>query len=135
VVVEQIETTGESAALALIPDRSVLQVNMEHISVITARVEDTQGRVVLTSQNEVLFSLQGPGRSIGVGNGDPSSHEAERFIEHIAQINIDKLKARVLPFAERYDEITPDNDDVEWKWLINGKGEYLTPSVDSSRFN
>ena len=133
VVVEQIETTGESAALALIPDRSIIQANMEDVSVITVQVEDTQGRVVPISQNEVLFSLQGPGKIIGVGNGDPSSHEAERFIEHVAQVNIDRLKVKAFPSAERYAEVTPDYNDADWKWLINGKGEYAAPSVDSTR--
>jgi beta-galactosidase len=105
---------------------------MEDVSVITVQVQDIQGRVVPTSQNEVIFSLQGPGRIIGVGNGDPSSHEAERFIEQITQVNIDKLKVKALPLAERYAEITPNYDDADWKWLINGKGEYSAPIIDST---
>ena len=68
---EQIETTGEAAAIALIHDRSVIKANREDVSVITVRVQDTQGRVCPNSQNEVSFSLEGPGRIIGVGNGDP----------------------------------------------------------------
>jgi beta-galactosidase len=132
VVSDQIETTGESAALALAPDRSIIQANMEDVSIITVQVQDTHGRVVPTSRNEVIFSLQGPGRIIGIGNGDPSSHEAERFIEQIAQVNIDKLKVRALASAKQYAELTPDYDDVDWKLLINGKGEYSAPSVDST---
>ena len=132
VIAEQIETTGEPAVLALLPDRSIIQANMEDVSVITVQVEDTQGRIVPTSQNEVIFSLQGHGRIIGVGNGDPSSHEAERFIEQIAQVNIDKLKVRALALAERYAELTLEYNDADWKWLINGKGEYSAPSIDST---
>jgi len=42
------------------------------------RSRDAQGRVVPTAMNEVTFSVTGPGRIIGVGNGDPSSHEPDR---------------------------------------------------------
>ena len=133
VAAEQIETTGESAALSLVPDRSIIHANMEDVSVITVQVQDGQGRVVPTSRNEVIFSIQGPGRIIGVGNGDPSSHEDERFVDYIAQINIDSLKVRDLALSERYAELTPTYNDADWKWLINGKGDYSAPSIDSTR--
>ena len=38
---------------------------------------DAAGRTVPTATNEVQFRLEGPGEIIGVGNGDPSSHEAD----------------------------------------------------------
>src|SRR4029434_1798083 len=34
--------------------------------------------IVPTSGDEIAFSISGPGRIIGVGNGDPSSHEPDR---------------------------------------------------------
>ncbi len=39
---------------------------------------DAQGRVVPTADPRVYFDNSGPGRIIGVGNGDPSSHEPEQ---------------------------------------------------------
>jgi beta-galactosidase len=100
--------------------------------VITVQIQDTLGRVVPTSQNEVRFSLEGPGRILGVGNGDPSSHETEKFIEQVAQINIDRLKVRAIALAERYAELTPEYNDADWPLLINGKGEYSAPFIDST---
>jgi beta-galactosidase len=41
-------------------------------------VVDSQGRVVPTAGNDVSFSLSGPAAVVGVGNGDPSSHEPDR---------------------------------------------------------
>jgi beta-galactosidase len=32
---------------------------------------------VPTADHDVAFELSGPGRILGVGNGDPSSHEAD----------------------------------------------------------
>ena len=45
---------------------------------VVAQIVDAAGRIVPTAGDEVTFSLTGPGRVIGVGNGDPSSHEADR---------------------------------------------------------
>ncbi len=41
-------------------------------------MHDAEGRVVPVAMNDVQFSVSGAGRIIGVGNGDPSSHEADR---------------------------------------------------------
>jgi len=72
------ETTGAPAAVRLVPDRSVLNADNEDVSVIRVEIVDARGRVVPTADNEVSFSVTGPGRIIGVGNGNPSSHEPDR---------------------------------------------------------
>ncbi|MGH9392986.1 MAG: beta-galactosidase, partial [Terriglobales bacterium] len=65
------------AGLALAPDRDRILAGGEDVSVVTVEVRDAGGRVVPTASNLVRFTLQGPGRILGVGNGDPSSHEAD----------------------------------------------------------
>jgi len=42
------------------------------------RVLDAQGRLVPVADDEVTFRVTGNGTLIGVGNGDPSSHEADK---------------------------------------------------------
>jgi len=71
------ETTGEAAKLVLRPDRQKIAADAEDLSVITVEVVDAQGRPVATASNEVSFQISGPGRFIGVGNGDPSCHEPD----------------------------------------------------------
>jgi len=39
---------------------------------------DNQGRVVPVANNEVSFTVTGPGKLLGVGSGDPSSHEPDK---------------------------------------------------------
>merc|ERR1712232_1070099 len=39
---------------------------------------DSHGRVVPTAANLINFSVQGPGRVIGVGNGDPHCLEPDK---------------------------------------------------------
>ena len=73
----KIETTGAPAAVQLTPDRASINADGEDLSIITVSVADAQGRVVPTAGNLVHFELSGPGKIIGVGNGDPSCHEPD----------------------------------------------------------
>ncbi|HTU33786.1 MAG TPA: beta-galactosidase GalA [Candidatus Acidoferrum sp.] len=72
------ETTGAAHGIVLRPDRSTISADGEDVSVIAVEIVDRQGRVVPTAMNEVSFQLSGPGRLIGVGNGDPSCHEPDK---------------------------------------------------------
>jgi beta-galactosidase len=72
------ETTGAPAKLVLRPDRQKIAGNGEDVSVIAVEVVDAQGRVMPIASNEVTFKVDGPGRLIGVGNGDPSCHESDK---------------------------------------------------------
>lgn len=36
--------------------------------------------MVPTADNSISFAITGPGTIIGVGNGDPSSHEPDTFV-------------------------------------------------------
>lgn len=72
------ETTGAPAKLALRPDRTNLVSDGEDTIVVACEVQDSEGRVVPTASNLVQFHVTGPARIIGVGNGDPSSHEPDR---------------------------------------------------------
>jgi beta-galactosidase len=72
------ETTGSATAIQLVPDRSKIAADAEDLSVVEVRIVDAAGRVVPTAADDVTFTLTGPGRFIGVGNGDPSSHEPDR---------------------------------------------------------
>ena len=72
------ETTGAPVRILVKPDRLRIAADGEDVSVVEVMVADAEGRVVPTAMNEVTFNVTGPGRIIGVGNGDPSSHEADR---------------------------------------------------------
>ena len=72
------ETTGAPAALKLSADRSVLAADSADLAVVNVSVVDAEGRVVPVADNKIAFTLTGPGKLIGVGNGDPSSHEPDK---------------------------------------------------------
>jgi beta-galactosidase len=50
----------------------------EDVSSVMIEVQDAQERVVPAASNRVRFNLTGAGKIIGVGNGDPSCHEADK---------------------------------------------------------
>jgi beta-galactosidase len=72
------ETTGAPAAIRLTADRPALAADSADLAVVAVEVLDAQGRVVPTADNPITFTLAGPGKLIGVGNGDPSSHEPDK---------------------------------------------------------
>jgi len=72
------ETTGEPIKLKLIPDRLVIKADNEDISIVKVSLLDRQGHIVPTANNQVMFSITKNAKIIGVGNGDPSSHEPEK---------------------------------------------------------
>jgi beta-galactosidase len=74
VVVEEVSTTGEAAVLLLSADRSRITADRRDVTHLTVAVQDAQGRVVPTADNEITFAMDGPVRLIGVDNGDPFSH-------------------------------------------------------------
>ena len=76
----KVETTGEPASVQLTPNRSVIHADGEDVSVFTVSVTDAQGRVVPTAANNISFEVNGAGKMLGVGNGDPSCHEPDTFV-------------------------------------------------------
>jgi beta-galactosidase len=75
---DKVETSGAPAAIKLIADRLKINADGEDVSLVTVAVVDAEGRVVPIASDDVSFDLDGPGQIIGVGNGDPSSHEPDK---------------------------------------------------------
>jgi len=87
VITNTVVTTGVPAAIALIPDRSTMLADGRDVSVVKVAVLDSQGRVVPTATNEIDFSISAGGTILGVGNGNPSSHEADKGSNQRAVFN------------------------------------------------
>jgi beta-galactosidase len=75
---DQLETTGAPASIQLSPDRTDLQADGQDALVVPISLLDAKGRLVPYANNRVSFQLNGGGRILGVGNGNPSDHDADR---------------------------------------------------------
>jgi beta-galactosidase len=71
----ELATTGPPAAVALKADRSSISADRRDVTHVTVEIKDEQGRAVPVAMNEIVFTVEGEGRLIGVDNGDPMSHE------------------------------------------------------------
>ena len=117
----KVETTGAPAAVLLTPDRATIDANSEDVSVITVAVTDAAGRVVPAAGNAVKFELEGPGRIIGVGNGDPSCHEPDKFVATAPLRTVTIGGWRWKKIANIYTQDLPETgvsmDDSSWDKL------------------
>lgn len=93
---DRVETTGNPWMIKLLPDRIAILADGEDISIINAIVVDERGREVPDASNLIQFSIKGNGKIIGVGNGDPSSHEADKLAEGNWKRNLFNGKCQVI---------------------------------------
>jgi len=84
-----VETSGEPVRLVLAPDRAMgaaggratLAGDGRDAIAVTVSAADAQGRPVPTANLRARFDVSGAGQLIGVGNGDPNSHESSKAPE------------------------------------------------------
>ncbi|MEK4064199.1 MULTISPECIES: beta-galactosidase GalA [Paenibacillus] len=71
-------TAGQPYQICLYPDR--LEGQADGLDTIPVRVAilDEQGHIVPAADNEIRFEVTGAGSLLGVGNGNPSSHEPDK---------------------------------------------------------
>ena len=115
----KVETTTAPVVVRLTPDRASINADGEDLSIITVAITDAQGRIVPTAGNKVAFALTGPGRIIGVGNGDPSCHEPDAFVATASSraLPIDGWRWNKVadPYAVSLPEAAESFDDSAWK--------------------
>lgn len=74
-------TAGKPCKIILEPDRNWIGNGGEDAVPIKVYAVDDKGIEVPTADNLIKFNITGNGKIIGVGNGDPNSHESDRLPE------------------------------------------------------
>ena len=77
-------TTGEPNQISAIADRIGINADGQDLSFITIAINDKDGLNVPRSNNNISFSIDGPGEIIAIGNGDATSHESFLAMERKA---------------------------------------------------
>ncbi len=147
IIKKVVETTDEPFKIKLIPNKMEMMSDRRDIVVINVTAVDRKGREVPTAQNNLLFTLEGPARILGVGNGDPASHEKEQFHESIQRVAIINLKEHPVGSLNDTSLTLYEVDDSHWlkafsiihkDWrtytdsLITVRGYFYLPEFNSN---
>lgn len=110
-----VKTTLSPALVKLQADRPVIKADGRDIAVITVKATDKNKLSVPTAENEIGFSINGPGKIIGVGNGNQTSLEPDQYVERIDLVNIGNLKEKFVEDLNVKVEVAADYDDSSWQ--------------------
>ena len=99
-----VETTAEGYELVATPDRTAIKADGKDAVVLNITVKDKKGREVPDAMNLLHFSVSAAAKIIGVGNGDPSSHEADQFANGQYQRSLFNGKCQVIIQSKKINE-------------------------------
>jgi len=121
VATETVATTGEGSAVRLSVDRAKLHAGSDDVALVTVNVVDREGRVVPTAGQRIAFETSGPVRLIGMGNGDPGSHEVDKPAELHRYAAATHWRHRALARPEDAAALLADTGSAGWRdpfaWL------------------
>ena len=95
-ITAKIETTGQATNVVLTPDKTILMADGKDATVVNISITDEKGREVPTANNPIAFTISENAKIIGVGNGDPSSHEPDKCATHSWQRSAFNGKCQVI---------------------------------------
>jgi beta-galactosidase len=70
------KTTGKASQLSMSADRPAIKPDSKDLVFITVQIEDKNKLLVPRSNNQLKFSIEGPGKIVATDNGDATSHES-----------------------------------------------------------
>jgi beta-galactosidase len=111
---ERLQTTTEPQALRLAVDRNELLADGSDVAVVRVSAVDVECREVPTAGATVTFQLSGSGRILGVGNGDPSSHEPDRFFSTPRVVEIGHFREHAIAGTGEPPGLALHFDDSRW---------------------
>lgn len=103
---DTVKTAGAATKLQLKADRSVINANGEDLSFITLRITDANGNLAPEADNNITFSITGPGEIVATDNGNAAdlvsfaSHERRAFKGMALVIVRAKMKGSIIVTAK-----------------------------------
>ena len=92
----KIETTNYATKVIAVADKSSVLADGKDGVIVNVSIVDDKGREVPNANNIVYFKLIGDAKIIGVGNGDPSSHEQDKCADGAWQRSAFNGKCQVI---------------------------------------
>lgn len=78
-ITTKIETTSTPYKVVATTEKNIMTADRKDATIVNISIVDDKGREVPVADNMVKFFLKGDAKIIGVGNGDPSSHEPDQY--------------------------------------------------------
>jgi beta-galactosidase len=125
----KVETTGPAVEVVLTPYKTTLLADGQDVAVMNITAVDKEGREVPTANQLIKFSLKGDAKIIGVGNGDPSSHEADKCADGAWQRSLFNGKCQVIVQAGKTVGSIQFEASAEGLW--KGSTDIITVSPSS----
>jgi len=95
-ITAKVETTGQAVEVVMTPNKTTMLADGKDVSIINITVIDREGREVPDADNLIKFYIKGVGKIIGVGNGDPSSHEPDKCADGMWQRTLFNGKCQII---------------------------------------
>lgn len=111
---DEVVTTGAPAKVVLTADKLKIRSDGTDVSVVWVNIFDKEGRIVPTASNQVKFATTGPIRLIGVGNGDPGSHEPDRPAERHASYAAKQWRALPIDTLSKGSVLSESGGASDW---------------------
>src|SRR5207237_6055785 len=128
------ETSAAPAKLVIESDRNEIAANGEDAAILKISALDSAGRMVPIADNDVTFEVSG-GQILGVGNGNPSSHERDRFFPGYSDIATSNWRMIMPSPHEEAAVAAPPYDDSQWKpTVVYDEGYQISKPGDTAAF-
>ena len=113
----KVETAGAPAEIRLTPDRATIHADNGDCSVVTVAITDAEGRIVPVASNLVHFAISGPGKIIGVGNGNPICHGPDVYFDKpdVRTVALNDWRMAKLSDLNDRPEVAENFDDRQWQ--------------------
>ena len=121
IMTQTIETTKPAYKTVLKSDRKEITADGRDVAVITVEVQDQKGRVVPDACPMLHFTLEGAGRILGAGNGDPMYLGAD----HPKDMNCRQFS---IPAFNGLAQILIQSDEPSSSLVLNCQSEGLKTS-------
>src|SRR5690606_2353419 len=128
-LVAQVKTTSQPVEVVITPYKTTMMADGKDVAVVNISVVDKDGNEVPDADNKIYFEISGDAKIIGVGNGDPSSHEADKCEDGMWQRSLFNGKCQLLVQAGDTPGIIKLVAKAKGLW--NGSTDIITVDTES----
>ncbi|MBS1728207.1 MAG: DUF4982 domain-containing protein [Armatimonadetes bacterium] len=127
---EVVETTGDTDSIKISADRTAIAGDGKDLSVVDLYGLDAKGHVVPTADDKLEFSVEGPGKIIGVGNGNPTCLEPDVYTPttYSEDLSTGWRYSKVTGSPEGRSDVAPGFDDSKWELVDTWENQHMAPN-------